>query len=234
MSRPIPLDAAEPTVERGGAAGWPAAGWTFASLRERVGAAVVPVHTGRWRPARGWVQRDGATVRMRADAFLGDLAAGGAPGYLAGHELLREVPALRADLGFPLLGLFSVDVAWIGPSGTATPIHYDLAPNLYAQLHGQKRWRLWRPERALRPRFGGLGAFAMSALDAGRGPEAAGPPDVDLVTGPGDLVFVPAGWWHRVDTLSPAIAVNRWWQLDGLGRALRRLARGVHRDGAGP
>jgi hypothetical protein len=225
MTQELPVDAVEPTVVRGGARGWPAAGWTFASLRERVGAATVPVHTGRWKPARGWVARDGATVPMRAEAFLGDLAAGRAAGYLAGNELFREVPALRADLAFPEVGLFAVDVAWIGPRGTSTPIHYDMAPNLYAGLSGQKRWRLWRPERPLRPRFGGLGGFAMSAIDAGRGPEAAGTPDVDLVLDAGDLLVVPSGWWHRVDTLTDAIAVNRWWGFDALGRVLRRLRR---------
>jgi hypothetical protein len=221
-----PLHAiAEPTVLRGAVAGWPAARWTFASLAERAGDAVVPVHTGRWKPA-GWrVSRDGRTTQRRAADFLSALAAGRPDGYLAGLELLREVPSLRADLDFPALGLIAADVAWIGPAGTATPIHFDLAPNLYAQLAGSKRWRLWRPERRLGPRFAGFGGFAMSRLDAGRGVEAAGPPDFDWQLDPGDLLVLPSGWWHRVDTLSDAIAVNRWWRFHALGRLLRPSRR---------
>jgi lysine-specific demethylase 8 len=134
------------------------------------------------------------------------------------------VPGLRDDLAFPDVGVFSVDVAWVGPAGMSTPVHFDRAPNVYAQLIGRKRWRLWRPDRPLRPRFGGLG-FSMSGLDAGRGPERAGPPDLDVVLEPGDVLVVPERWWHHVDTLEPAFAVNRWWKLQRLGRWLRRRAR---------
>lgn len=218
----------EPIVERGAAAAWPAAAWTFTSLAERAGEAVVPIHTGRWKPSAWGVTRDGPTERRRARSYLNELAEGRPQrpqGYLAGAELLRAVPSLRADLGFPDVGLFAADVIWIGPAGTATPVHYDLATNLYAQLVGRKRWRLWRPERALKPRFGGLGGFAMSQLDAGRGPQSAGEPDQDLILDPGDVLILPRGWWHRVDTLTDAIAVNRWWRFPTLGRFLNRALR---------
>lgn len=211
-----------PTVLRGAAAQWPAAQWTLASLRDRVGSAVVPIHTGRWKRA-GWrITRDGETTSMQAAAYLTDMLEGRATGYLAGFELLRAVPSLRSDLAFPETGPLTTDVVWIGPTGTATPIHFDFVPNVYAQLAGRKRWRLWRPERALEPRFAGIGGFAMSALDAGDGPEAAGPPDMDIVLEAGDVLLLPSKWWHRVDTLTDSIAVNRWWSLDKLGKILRR------------
>lgn len=222
------LDPTEPIVMRGAASLWPAAAWTFAGLAERVGAAVVPIHTGRWRPSSLGVTRDGPTKRRSARCYLTELASGMPQGYLAGAELLRAVPSLRDDLGFPDVGLFSADVIWIGPSGTATPVHYDMATNLYAQLVGRKRWRLWRPDRVLKPRFGGLGGFAMSKLDAGRGPDACGEPDRDLILDAGDVLILPRGWWHRVDTLTDAIAVNRWWRFTALGRFLHRLLRRKH------
>ena len=211
----------EPVVFRGAALQWPAAQWTFASLRDRVGSAVVPIHTGKWKRA-GWrVARDGETMSQSAAAFLNDLSGGRSVGYLAGMELLREVPSLREDLRFPETGPLSVDVVWIGPAGSATPIHYDMVPNVYAQLVGAKRWRMWRPDKPLRPRFAGLGGFAMSALDVGDGPDAAGPPDMDVVLEAGDILVLPANWWHRVDTLSPSIAVNRWWSLGKLTKFIR-------------
>ncbi|HEY8210136.1 MAG TPA: cupin-like domain-containing protein [Myxococcaceae bacterium] len=212
----------QPSLLRGEARGWPALRWTFSSLQDRVRGVTVPVHTGRWKPARWRVVRDGPTISMPADEFLGSLAGGRATGYLAGNELLRRVSSLRADLCFPDVGPFWVDVVWLGPAETTTPVHFDRAPNLYAQILGRKRWRLWRPDRALRPRFSGLG-FSMSALDAGQGPEGAGEPDLDVVLEPGDLLVVPAGWWHHVHTLEPALAINRWWRLERFGRLLRRL-----------
>ncbi|HRI71075.1 MAG TPA: cupin-like domain-containing protein, partial [Polyangium sp.] len=222
MNSSISIDnLTEPTVLRGAASLWPAAQWTMDSLRERVGSAVVPVHTGRWKRA-GWrIAREGKTTSMSAAAYLTDVLEGRATGYLAGFELLRAVPSLRDDLVFPDTGPLSTDVVWIGPAGTATPIHFDFVPNVYAQLFGQKRWRLWRPERRLQPRFAGLGGFAMSALDAGDGPDAAGPPDMDILLDAGDVLLLPSKWWHRVDTLTDSIAVNRWWSFDKPWKLLR-------------
>lgn len=232
LSRDEPVNATisidhltEPVVLRGAASQWPAAKWTMESLRDRVGSAVVPVHTGRWKRA-GWrIARDGTTTPTSAASYLTDVLEGRATGYLAGFELLRAVPSLRADLAFPATGPFSTDVVWIGPAGMATPIHFDFVPNVYAQLAGQKRWRLWRPERELKPRFAGLGGFAMSALDAGDGPDAAGLPDMDVVLDAGDVLLLPAKWWHRVDTLTDSIAVNRWWSLDKLAKIMRKKPR---------
>ncbi len=215
----------EPVVLRGAASQWPAARWTMESLRDRVGSVVVPIHTGRWKRA-GWrITRDGKTISTPAATYLTDILEGRATGYLAGFELLRAVPSLRADLAFPETGPLSTDVVWIGPAGMATPIHFDFVPNVYAQLAGQKRWRLWRPERPLEPRFAGIGGFAMSALDTGDGPDAAGPPDMDIVLDAGDVLLLPAKWWHRVDTLTASIAVNRWWTLDKLTKILRKSPR---------
>lgn len=219
---PLPIGS-EPRLLRGGALGWPASGWSFEQLGERARGVALPVHTGRWKRA-GWrVARDGETVPMQAEAYFRALADRRPCGYLAGNELFRRVPALRDDLAFPDVGAFSVDVAWIGPAGTSTPAHFDRVPNLYAQLQGRKRWRLWRPDRALQPLFGSPW-FSMSALDVGGSPDGPGSPDLDLVLEPGDLLVIPARWWHRVDTLDDAIAVNRWWVLERLGRLVRRLA----------
>lgn len=223
MTIPISIDnLKEPTVLRGAASSWPASQWTFSSLRERVGSAVVPIHTGRWKRA-GWrIRRDGKTTSMPAADYLSEMMEGRATGYLAGFELLRAVPSLRADLAFPETGPFTTDVVWIGPAGTSTPIHFDFVPNVYAQLAGQKRWRLWRPERQLQPKFAGIGGFAMSALDAGDGPDAAGPPDMDITLDAGDVLLLPPKWWHRVDTVTDSIAVNRWWSLDKPWKFLRK------------
>lgn len=215
----------EPTVLRGGASSWPAASWTIAGLRDRVGSAVVPVHTGRWKRA-GWrIEREGKTTATPAADYLTEILEGKATGYLAGFELLREVPALREDLLFPKTGPFTTDVVWIGPAGMSTPIHFDFVPNVYAQLVGQKRWRLWRPERALQPKFAGLGGFAMSNLDVGDGPDAAGPPDLDITLEAGDVLLLPANWWHRVDTLTASIAVNRWWAFDKIRKIFRKSSK---------
>lgn len=207
----------QPVHKPGAAAGWAATHWTAELLAERVGSVRATVHTGRWERRRLRVRRAGASREVAAAAWLRAFGRGEAEGYLAGPELLKQVPELRGDLRLPAVGPLKVDVLWVGPTGTETPLHFDLAPNLVVQLSGRKRWRLYAPHHALRPRFSGLqGLFLTSDLDVHDGLDAAGPPDLDLVLEPGDALYVPSRWWHRVDALEPSIAVNRWWWMHSL------------------
>ena len=80
--------------------------------------------------------------------------------------------------------------------GTATPAHYDPVDNVVGQFCGSKRWRLWRPSSG----------------------EPSGTPDYDAVVAPGDALFVPRGWWHRVDSLpcaTGAVSVSLWFDESG-------------------
>jgi lysine-specific demethylase 8 len=42
-------------------------------------------------------------------------------------------------------------------------------------------------------------------------PLYAGTPHVDVVLGPGDVLFIPRGWWHHVRALSASFSVSFWW-----------------------
>jgi ribosomal protein L16 Arg81 hydroxylase len=33
----------------------------------------------------------------------------------------------------------------------------------------------------------------------------------DTVLGPGDVLFIPRGWWHYVRSLTPSFSVNFWF-----------------------
>ena len=35
--------------------------------------------------------------------------------------------------------------------------------------------------------------------------------DYDFVIEPGEMLFLPFGWWHRVETLTTSVAANFWW-----------------------
>lgn len=66
---------------------------------------------------------------------------GGRPrlAYLAQHQLLEQVPALRRDICTPdyiALGEQGLDSvhAWFGPAGTVTPLHQDPQHNFLAQV----------------------------------------------------------------------------------------------------
>ena len=33
----------------------------------------------------------------------------------------------------------------------------------------------------------------------------------DIVVGPGDVVYIPKGWWHYISSLSASISVSFWF-----------------------
>ena len=128
-------------------------------------------------------------------ALRDGVVGGGADApYVAQHRLFDQIPELRDGLGAAFLGLAPRDAVaaiWAGPGGTATPAHYDPVDNVVGQFCGSKRWRLWRPSSG----------------------EPTGTPDYDVVVAPGDALFVPRGWWHRVDSApcAGAVSVSLWF-----------------------
>lgn len=220
MSCLPPYDAIDrPTLLPGLARSWPAfRNWSFDALAQRSGDVRVPVHTGRYRESADGrrAERDGESVTMRVEDWVASVSAGRPVGYLAGLELLRAVRSLNAELELPSVSrsLTAVDVIWLGATGTLTQLHFDRALNLNAQIQGRKRFTFFAPgRRGLLPRRV-TWTHSMSALDL----DATTPfeerglaPDLELELCAGDGVFIPYGWWHRVRTLEPSIAVNRWW-----------------------
>lgn len=150
-------------------------------------------------------------LRRRGDATSID--PGLAP-LLADVEVPAAVPESRLHTVW----------AWFSGPGVRTWLHYDNngCHNLNAQVTGKKRCALYAPEelRRLRPfRLGGSNpAHNCSGIDVER-------PDPELATelaaarswqaelSAGDLLFIPAWWWHTFSHLGPFNSnVNFWWK----------------------
>jgi lysine-specific demethylase 8 len=78
------------------------------------------------------------------------------------------------------------------------------------QVLGRKRWRLVRPGTV--ERLGAVSskydAWAVLSSCSVEHLVQRGAPAQDLFeveTGPGDVLHIPAGWWHEVLNLSPAV-----------------------------
>ncbi|SEH17752.1 Cupin-like domain-containing protein [Sphingopyxis sp. YR583] len=98
---------------------------------------------------------------------------------------------------------------WLGPKGTLTPWHHDLTNNLLVQVMGRKRVRMappWAFDRMKNSRhcFSGWGN---EALPAGEG-DAATPPVLEAIIGPGEAIFLPVGWWHQVEALDLSASMS--------------------------
>ena len=114
--------------------------------------------------------------------------------------------------------------AWLSGPGVRTWLHYDnnACHNLNAQVAGRKRCVLYAPEELPRlhpfPLGGGNPAYNCSRIDVER-------PQVELADdlaaargwhaelGTGDLLFIPAWWFHTFEHLGAFNAnVNFWWK----------------------
>lgn len=173
--------------------------WSFASLRERFGDAVVEVGDAEPRSVR---------FDDCVDSMLADDADPNFYIMSRNRALAGSLAAMAAELSpvpefiHPVLGPETANL-WLGPRGTHTPLHHDTTHVYFCQFEGRKRYRLVPPwERAILDGaisergdagviYGDLGAHALS---------------VELM--PGESLFIPAGWWHEVRSLEPSISVS--------------------------
>lgn len=140
---------------------------------------------------------------------------------------IRNSPAdVNAILGFDAGELFdyrrSLNAAnlWISHRGVFTQSHFDELENFNIALEGRKRFVLAPPGfREYYPRsvLRGFGdksrAFDFDDVDARRFPRLAAKlaQRRELVLEPGQMLYLPLGWWHQAESLDELnINVNFW------------------------
>ena len=93
----------------------------------------------------------------------------------------------------------SVNVYVTPPQRTlSTPAHTDFTGNLMVQIHGRKRWKLWKKALIWLPANKKyiIGRDEFELLKD----EELGKPIMDVVLNPGDVLYVPRGCFHRTAT----------------------------------
>lgn len=115
---------------------------------------------------------------------------------------------------------------FVGCENALTPCHYDAVHNAYAQVRGWKRFILLDPNYAgclypypLAHPMDRCSRVDFEHPDYERFPRFREARAVEAVLGPGDLLVLPAGWWHHVQTLTEdSISVSFWFEDDRCGR----------------
>ncbi|KYK59536.1 uncharacterized protein DCS_00666 [Drechmeria coniospora] len=177
------------------------------------GRRLVPVEVGRSYVDDGWGQEliqfrhfldkyvrrcsstespphEGAPSEQARGEGQGQGQGRGQVGYLAQHDLFRQIPSLRNDISIPDLCWSAVPPhpttpsknqrpveepqlnAWFGPAKTITPLHNDGYHGLLVQVVGTKYVRLYPPQapaECMRPRpaENGVDMSNTSELDVG-------------------------------------------------------------------
>lgn len=96
---------------------------------------------------------------------------------------------------------------WVGPRGTITPWHHDLTQNFLLQIEGFKRVTLASPAETLRMR-NHRHCYSRWGQDARPATGAGAPATFEVTIGPGEILFIPVGWWHHVEGLTRTIGMS--------------------------
>ncbi|MEM1171555.1 MAG: cupin-like domain-containing protein [Cyanobacteria bacterium P01_H01_bin.35] len=99
---------------------------------------------------------------------------------------------------------------WFGPGGTITPVHHDQTNLIGAQIYGRKLWRIISPDQT--PfLYNYQTVFSQVDLenpDYYRYPLFKKVKILEVILEPGEMIFIPIGWWHQVKSLNVSISLS--------------------------
>ncbi|XP_058792289.1 HSPB1-associated protein 1 isoform X2 [Phymastichus coffea] len=115
------------------------------------------------------------------------------------NKWFNDKPEILESFNWQQFGLdlgSSDSTIWVGSKGAHTNCHQDTyGCNLVAQTHGRKLWLLFSPK-------------CTSFMQPTRIPY-----EESTIYKPRDVLFIPKGWWHYVESLDTSLSVNIWLPL---------------------
>ncbi|XP_015379377.1 PREDICTED: lysine-specific demethylase 8 [Diuraphis noxia] len=190
-------------------------------LVKLAGARLVPVEIGSSYADADWSQK-----LITLEEFINThvVQEGEKPMYLAQHQLFNQIPELKEDIRVPdycyLTDMDGVEPdinAWLGPKGTVSPTHYDPKNNFLAQVVGSKYIILYDPKwtEYLYPYddkfLKNTAQVDPVKPDLCQFPNFSQVKATHCILNEGEMLFIPPGWWHRVESLSVSFSVSFWW-----------------------
>jgi hypothetical protein len=159
----------------------------------------------------------------RASELITAASGAGPRHYIQQRSIEKEFPELLPELELPALIDSSKEVhvanLWFGSAGCKSPLHFDESDNFLAQVFGSKRVMLYPPSCGpnLYPALGDrnphcsrVNVFSPDLVRFPRYADAASSA-VRCNLRPGNMLYIPKGWWHAVESLDVSISVNIWW-----------------------
>lgn len=148
---------------------------------------------------------------------------GGRQLYLMQTSIPKHFPELMKQVRVPqwVPNVLETSInLWFGRS-SVTPLHYDATNNFFAQQYGEKRWTIFSPSDTANvyPHPVDSKMPHLSSVDPDR-PDLSAHPNFRLArpirftVKAGELLYLPAFWWHQVSSPHVSASVSIWWMPD--------------------
>jgi hypothetical protein len=208
----------QPVVFTNATKGWKL--WTPADMKRLVGNVSIEVsderHASPHYDENFVTHRRTTTIGSFVDRVL---AAGETNDfYMVAQSKTMDRPEMRVllerividDEWFDPKHLRGGTSLWLGPKGTVTPFHHDSTNIFFSQIHGRKQFYLASPHetRILETARGYYAGIDPEKPDRARWPWWNDVALFKVVLEPGEVLFLPAGWWHHVRSLDVSISLS--------------------------
>lgn len=143
--------------------------------------------------------------------------------YIMQQSIPLQFPELMKEIRVPQWISNVRDTSinlWFGRN-SVTPLHYDATNNFFAQQYGEKHFTIFPPSDTghLYPHPIDSKMVHLSSVDVDN-PDPVAHPNFRLARSirftvkAGELLFLPAFWWHQVRSPNVSTSVSIWWMPD--------------------
>lgn len=210
-----------PVVLKGLTAEWKAMQlWTPEYFASRFGSVQVEVLTGRESDPQHEYNLDEHKTRLLMREYVRMVVEGGETNdyYLVAQNYLLSRPEFQELYGhitgmdgyLDMENITGRARIWFGPKSIITRMHHDAAPVMIAQVYGHKQVKLISPFHMnnVSPEGDWLSTLDLDHLDYDQSPRMRNVDILEVTLAPGDLLFIPLGWWHWVKGLDVTISLS--------------------------
>ena len=187
--------------------------WTFKYLKNMKGSNIL-VNTVKGNAA----DTKGKIKSIKFKDYIEKITSKNTKSYLSTFYLFRYFPDLRNDLDYSYIKSKSLVchlLSWIGPKGSITGFHCDWSENINIQIKGNKNFYLVSPKYNNKmyisdkfERISWTSKVDLKKIKKNNFPLFKKAKVIKVRLNEGDLIYIPRGWWHYVESLSPSIGIS--------------------------
>jgi ribosomal protein L16 Arg81 hydroxylase len=193
--------------------------WCPAYFKQKYGSVEVEIQTGRAADPNYEINANRHKQKTTLGEYVDLIVNGGESNdyYLAANNGNLERPELKSLLNDVVMPEFLNPQEtsqriffWFGPAGTVTPLHHDPLNLIMAHVTGRKRWRLISPNYTplLYNYIGVFSNVDLECPDYEKYPLFRQVQVIETILEPGEIIFIPVGWWHQVKALEISLSLS--------------------------